>query len=148
MDKKYKISLNVDEDVQENLWVSHLRDNLYIIDSIPFYLYDINFKDIFSGVEIKDGEVRFDSLIERSPYVSFRVLIDDLSITPKLVNILDDMKISRETLSKDFWAISAFGKEAGERIASVLETWEQNNQVRYETLFQKVTLDDIPDIEE
>jgi len=56
-----------DKDVgYENLWAAPLGDNLYRLESIPFFIYGISLHDVVLGLPNEEGILVFSELIKPS----------------------------------------------------------------------------------
>lgn len=66
--------LVVQDDIIETLWAVHLGDDLYEIDTIPFFAYNLSLGDKVRAV-LKEGSLRLDSIEDKSGCCTIRVSI-------------------------------------------------------------------------
>lgn len=114
---------------EEYLWVTHIEDDLYRIENIPFYAYGVNFQDVVSVTPAKEegGDPEIAALKEWGGHQTMRLFFAD-QITDEqqeqLIAILADNNIIHQRANKYLIAIDIPpGLDAG----SVYDFLEDNS---------------------
>lgn len=63
----------------ENLWAMPVSRSRYRIESIPFFIYGVSFRDIVSASPDAKGQLQFNKVVERSGNRTLRARSDTLS---------------------------------------------------------------------
>ncbi|WP_075340812.1 DUF4265 domain-containing protein [Tenacibaculum agarivorans] len=82
----YKI---LDEIGVESLWATHIKENIYKVENIPFYVKEYAFNDLIKA-NLIDGILSVDSLYEESGNSTIRILINEEDLDLK-EEIIDDL---------------------------------------------------------
>lgn len=67
----------------EQLWAEPLGNNLFKIDSVPFYVKGISCEDVVEASPDSEGELRFRSLVKPSGHNTLRVIVFRESPDPR-----------------------------------------------------------------
>jgi Domain of unknown function (DUF4265) len=104
---KIHFTLNQDEDgyppvKTESLWSRKINNNLYAIDNIPFFVFNISYGDIICAT----NDFIFTEIIEKSKHSTFRVFLMAIDKKQELLNIVSGASCGIEYLeSFDIFAI-------------------------------------------
>src|SRR5262245_13795257 len=79
----------------ETLWGVEVGPSLFRIDNIPFFVRGVSCGDLVSVNEV-DGELRFDTVVERSGHSVLRVVIYDKSRVQDVREALHQMGVETE----------------------------------------------------
>jgi hypothetical protein len=79
----------------ETLWVKDIENNLYLVDSIPFFIYGISVNDIISA-EMIDGELHFRELVSTSGHSTIRVFVNSEQDVTVIRNLLRELNCDSE----------------------------------------------------
>ena len=99
--KKVIFKLEQDEDgyppfALESLWAEGNNEDGYIIDNIPFYVYEISVGDKISTTTADDGALYFNALIERSGNSTFRLFVKDVADSEEIKRKIEGLSCEVE----------------------------------------------------
>ena len=94
----------------ENLWADPLRDGLYRVESIPFFVYGVSPGDIVSARPDADGWLQFSKVETHSPNRTLRARSETFGGTnetaTELLAVLDKLGCKTEMLRDRLAAIN------------------------------------------
>lgn len=136
------------------MWGLPLGENLYQIRNTPFYAYGLNFLDIVIAVaESEDLKPEILKVVERSGHQTIRVFFDSEIPQPDRIRLLKSLNTIHtffEQLSDSFFALDIQPEINYLEIRSILDNWNNQNILDYETCEAKVdgSFDSLPEAEE
>lgn len=90
---------------EESIWCIELTNSTFQIDNIPFYVYNIAYKDIIS-VEEDEGILYFDSLIQTSGHSTIQIIFFDSKQSSIVLKVLESYGCTWEdTIDQSYFAI-------------------------------------------
>lgn len=122
----------------EPLWAEPLGDDLYRIESLPFYAYDVHVRDVVRAVpRAPDDELPMVvGVVERSGYKTLRVMFD-IELPPDevqhLLGALTARNVEYEHAQGYFYALNVPPDADYEGVCRMLWSLENAGRLNYET---------------
>ena len=122
----------------EQLWAEPLGDDLYRIESLPFYAYDVHFRDIIRAVQrAPDDELlTVVEVVRPSGYKTLRVMFDmelPHEEVEHLLGALTARKVEYEHSEGYFYALNVPPDADYEGVCRMLWSLENAGSLNYET---------------
>ena len=122
----------------EPLWAEPLGDDLYRLESVPFYAYDVHFRDVVRAVpRASDDELpTVVEVIQPGGYKTLRVMFD-MDMLPDeiqhLLGALTDRQVEYEQGQGYFYALNVPPDADYEGVCRMLWSLENAGRLNYET---------------
>ena len=134
----------------EALWARSLGDNRYQIDNVPFYAYDLNYRDIVEAIpSAPDRKPSVIRVLERSGHRTLRIFFDE-SLTEeervKRLHTLRDLHVTYERFGARYIALDLAPEADVSVVRDRLDAWTVEGIAEYETCEARVpgSFDDAP----
>jgi hypothetical protein len=122
----------------ESLWARKVGDDLYALENVPFFAYDLNYGDVVlataNGEETKPI-VR--EVVRRSGHttlrVVFRTCVGDRERRLAVLSALAALKVSYEGFDESFFALDVAPSGNVDAVVSHLEMLERDDLLGFET---------------
>lgn len=137
----------------EALWARSLGDDRYQIDNVPFFAYDLNFRDIVEAVaDAPDLKPSVRRVLERSGHRTMRVMFSDkvaLEERLRLLHSLAPLHVSFENNNSSHFALDLELAADMTKVRKQLDRWLAAEILDYETCEARVpgSFDDVPEEE-
>lgn len=121
----------------ERFWAFPLGDDLYELNNVPFYAYDLHLFDVVRAVPPSAGRFpEITQVVRRSGHRTLRVLFAEGTPSEKKPPILDrlnELQAFYERASDVFYAFDVTPEADYQVICDQLWQWEQEGLLQYET---------------
>ena len=74
-DEQVKIAMTGDNDYVETLWADVLGDDLYVLDNLPWYAYNVSLGDVVKARPDERGTLRLERVDRKSGNRTVRVIL-------------------------------------------------------------------------
>jgi Domain of unknown function (DUF4265) len=116
----------------EGAWANPLPNGGWVLDNIPFYIYDVSNHDEVA-VKVVDGEIFFDHVVRRGGHSTLRVHFDDSSIISEVRKALKALGCSSEgALTKTLVAVDVPPTANLQAVEDCLKPFVENEAFEYE----------------
>lgn len=135
----------------ESVWACDLGGDIYEIRNVPFYAYDLNFRDVVEAVaESPDLKPEVRRVVRRSGNRTMRIFFNEDTTPERRRELLETLKpllVSYEGATERLFALDI---EPGADLAVIraeLDVWEREGWAEYETCEARVagSFDDADD---
>lgn len=122
----------------ESLWACKVGDDLYRIETVPFFAYDLNYQDVVRATLAPDGSRRVvREVVRRSGHTTLRVVFRDASGNRgRRVALLSDLRpyqVSYEAWDDTFFALDVAPDGDVDAVLARLERFEKSDLLGFET---------------
>ena len=134
----------------EALWARSLGGDRYQIDNVPFFAYDLNFRDIVEAVAISpDLKPSVRRVLDRSGHRTMRVMFSDTVARDerlRLLQSLEPLHVTFENNNSSHFALDLEPEADATVVREQLERWLAAEVLEYETCESRVpgSFDDVP----
>jgi len=137
-----RVKIRVDIDHQEGIdsesfWADALGDDLYRLDNIPFYAYDLHYQDVVRAVPRLPGQLpTIAEVVRPSGHKTLRVMFDDELGDEDVQRLLDGLTarhVAYERARGHFYALNVPPEADYRAICDLLWTQENAGWLTYET---------------
>ena len=122
----------------ESLWARKVGDDLYLLVAVPFFAYDLNYRDVVRATWAGEGRravVR--EVVRRSGHTTLRIVFRDASGERErrlaLLAELAPYKVSYEAWDDTFFALDVAPDGDLDAVIDVLERLEREDVLGFET---------------
>jgi hypothetical protein len=121
----------------ESFWAEPLGDDLYRLDNIPFYAYDVHYRDVVHAVPREPGGLpTVDRVVEPSGHKTLRVMFDaelEAEDVQRLLEGLTTRGVQFEHSHGHFYALNVPPDGDYQGICTLLWNQENAGWLNYET---------------
>jgi hypothetical protein len=127
----------------ESLWARRVAGDLYQIESVPFFAYDLNYRDVVRAVAHAAHEpLTVREVVRRGGHTTLRVVFREVE-EPRdarvaLLSELGRLKVSFESWGDAFFALDVAPDGDLGAVVDHLESLERRNVLGYETCEARV----------
>lgn len=127
----------------ETLWARRVGEDVYVIETVPFFAYDLNYRDIVRATVVGDEPkpvVR--EVVHRGGHTTLRIVFrkaaGDRVRRLALLSELGPYKVSYEGWDDAFFALDVAPDGDVEAVIDLLETLEKKDVLGFETCEARV----------
>ena len=134
----------------ESLWARALGGDRYQIDNVPFFAYDLNYRDVVEAVagspDLKPSVRR---VLERSGHRTMRVMFAKTVVRDERLRMLHSLlplHVTFENNNSSHFALDLTPEADVALVRAQLDRWEEAELLEYETCESRIlgSFDDVP----
>ena len=135
----------------ESMWATHLGNDLYRIENVPFYAYGLNFLDIVHATPDSDETIpEIRKVVNPSGHRTYRVIFSQETHRDKQSELLESLMEFEATYERaDKTLVAVDIKPSGDHLAvyDQLDKYADEGYLGFETCEARVegSFDDLPD---
>jgi len=119
---------------KEVLWVEPLENELYQVQSIPFFSHSVNYQDVIKISPDEENGYLFDKLVISSDFYTYRIKLHQHAPFVRILEDFSQIGVVVEEFLPSFHAVSVQGQENAAALSAYLQDLENQGYLEFDSL--------------